>query len=61
MPQLRQPYLHSARGRAVFSFVVVLTLWAVLDRTGHPLSAIFYVALLASPLLHFFGRDETRP
>jgi uncharacterized membrane protein len=57
MTELRE-FLSSKLGLAVCLLLAALGVYLIVTHTGHVLSAIPYVILLACPLLHLFGHGH---
>jgi hypothetical protein len=51
-------FLGSPAGFAVCLALAAVGLYLLVTHTGHALSALPYVLLLACPLLHFFGHGH---
>ena len=51
-------FLGSPAGLAVCFALAALGLYLLVTHTGHALSALPYVLLLACPLMHFFGHGH---
>jgi hypothetical protein len=51
-------FLGSKSGLAACLALAALGVYLILTHTGHVLSALPYVILLACPLMHFFGHGH---
>lgn len=51
-------FLGSGLGLAVCLALAALGVYLLVTHTGHVLSALPYVVLLACPLMHFFGHGH---
>lgn len=52
-------FVGSKSGLAVCLALAALGLYLLMTHTGHVLSALPYVLLLACPLMHFFGHGHS--
>jgi hypothetical protein len=51
-------FLSSATGLAVCLVLAALGAYLLITHTGHIISALPYILLLACPLMHFFGHGR---